>query len=125
MRINEGIAPPPPVGITTDDPQVIRAQIGRTRAQMGLTLDEIQMRLSPDYIRQQTQESIREATIEKVEKMTQTAEHTVNNWRSNAVQTAKENPLPTALVGIGIGWLLLAKKNNNGHPYEDNYRESY
>lgn len=109
----------------TDDPQLIRAQIERTRAQMGQTLDEIQVRLSPDYIKQQTQETIREATVEKVEKMAQTAEHTVNNWRANAVHTVKENPIPAALIGIGIGWLLLSDNNGRDEEYAERYDDRY
>lgn len=105
-----------------NDPQVIRAQIEKTRAQMGHTLDEIQVRLSPEYIKQQAQESIREATVEKVEKMAQTANRKVNNWRSNAVQTVKDNPVPAAMVGIGLGWLLLSDHNNrDDYEYAERY----
>lgn len=112
---------------TTEDPQVIRAQIARTRAEMGQTLDEIQVRLSPDYIRKQTQDSIREATVEKVEQMTQTAEYKVKNWRSSAVQTVKENPIPSALIGLGIGWLLFSSNGNddNGEGYYEDSRYSH
>jgi ElaB/YqjD/DUF883 family membrane-anchored ribosome-binding protein len=104
-----------------DDPQMIRAQIERTRAQMGHTLDEIQVRLSPEYIKQQAQDTIREATLEKVEEMTQRAERKVNSWRSSAMQTVKENPIPTALIGVGIGWLFLSSKNDNDDNYNDRY----
>lgn len=107
-----------------DDPQVIRAQIERTRAQMGHTLDEIQVRLSPEYIKQQTQDAIREATLEKVEDMTQRAERKVNSWRSSAMQTVKENPIPTALIGVGIGWLFLSSKNDNDDNYNDRYYDN-
>ncbi|MCL4267870.1 MAG: DUF3618 domain-containing protein [Anaerolineae bacterium] len=104
-----------------DDPQVIRAQIEQTRAQMGQTLDEIQMRLTPDYIKQQAQDTIREATVNKVEEMTQR----VNNWRSSAVQTIKENPIPAAMVGIGMGWLLLTNGHGRDEDYAPRYREDY
>ncbi|MDX1415805.1 MAG: DUF3618 domain-containing protein [Candidatus Promineifilaceae bacterium] len=112
----------PDKAVLSDDPQVIRAQIARTRAQMGRTLNEIQDRLSPENIRQQTQESIKEATVEKVEQMAQTAERKVNNWRSNAVQTVKDNPVPMAMIGLGLGWLLLS---DNSSREEESYRYSY
>lgn len=122
VRMNDRHTPPHPAAIS-DDPDVIRAQIERTRAQMGRTLDEIQVRLSPDYIKKQTQDSIREATIEKVEQMAYTAERKVNNWRSNAMQTIKENPVPAAMIGIGLGWLLLSDNNGRHDDYE--YSERY
>lgn len=110
--------------IIADDPQVIRAQIESIRAEMGRTLDEIQVKLSPDFIKQQTQDSIREATIEKVENMAQIAEYKVNNWRANAVHTVKENPIPTALIGIGIGWLLLSDSNGRSDEYPAPYKRN-
>jgi ElaB/YqjD/DUF883 family membrane-anchored ribosome-binding protein len=80
---------------------------------MGHTIDEIQTRLSPAYIKQQTMETIREATVEKVEKMANNAERKVDNLRTSTMETVRENPVPVALIGIGIGWLLL--KGGNGH----------
>lgn len=121
IRTNDGNSIPNPA-VIADDPQVIRAQIEKTRAQMGHTLDEIQVRLSPDYIKKQTQDSIREATVEKVEQMAQKAEYKVNNWRSSAVQTVKENPIPAAMIGIGIGWLLLSDNDSHdGYEYPERY----
>jgi ElaB/YqjD/DUF883 family membrane-anchored ribosome-binding protein len=111
--------------VIADDPEAIRLQIQRTRAQMGGTIDEIQKRLSPDYIKQQTQDALRDAAVEKVEQMTQTAEDTVNNWRSNAMEMIKDNPVPTALVGIGLGWLLLANREKDDYDYEYSYERDY
>lgn len=110
--------------VISDEPEVIRAQIARTRAEMGQTLDELQVRLSPDYMRKQTQDSIREATVEKVEQMTQTAEHKVNNWRSSAARTVKDNPIPTAMIGLGIGWLLFSGNDDEDDDYSERYRDS-
>jgi ElaB/YqjD/DUF883 family membrane-anchored ribosome-binding protein len=98
----------PQIALQSDDPVVIRSQIERTRAQMGHTIDEIQQRLSPDRIKQETQDAIREATLGKVEKMAQSAERKVSNWRSSLMHTVRENPVPAALVGIGVGWMLLS-----------------
>jgi vacuolar-type H+-ATPase subunit H len=119
--------------VSSNEPEGIRAQIKQTRAQMGHTIDEIQARLSPEHIKQQTQEAIREATIGKVEKMANQVENKVSNWRTNTMATIRENPIPMALIGIGVGWLLL--KDNNGHdefyygqqsfPYDSRYRYSY
>jgi ribosome recycling factor len=107
-----------------DNPAEIEAQIEQTRAQMGHTIDEIQVRLSPEYIKQQTQETIREATVGKVEKMANQAERKVKNWRRDAMGTVKENPIPVALIGIGLGWLLMKDGNGNGD-YDSYYQRPY
>lgn len=111
--------------VIAEDPEAIRLQIQRTRAEMGGTIDEIQKRLSPENIKQQTQDALRDAAVEKVEQMTQTAEDTVNNWRSNAMQMVKDNPVPAAMVGIGLGWLLLANRDRDDYEYEYEYERDY
>lgn len=121
---NRGSSSSPTPAAVADDPVVLRAQIERTRAEMGRTIDEIQTRLSPEYIKQQTQETIREATVEKVENMAHTAGNKMNNWRSSAMQTVKENPIPAAMIGIGIGWLLFTDTNGRDEEIRRGYYES-
>ena len=91
-----------------DDPEVIRNRIEETRANMSETVDHIQERLSPDHLKQQVQESVREATIGRVEQMADTATRKARNWRSNMVETVKQNPVPAALAGFGLAWLFMS-----------------
>lgn len=105
-----------------DDPEVIRASISQTRAQMSETVDTIQARLSPENLKQQAQEAIREATVGKVKDMASNVEHTVKSWRSNVVSTIKQNPVPAAMVAIGLGWLLMSEDTNQ---YPDYSRSRY
>lgn len=100
-----------------NDPDVIRSQIARTRAQMGETIDQIQARLAPEQLKLQAQEAIREATLEKVEEMKMSVERKANNWRSGLVHTIRENPVPAALVGIGLGWLMMSNKDEDYPTY--------
>jgi hypothetical protein len=100
-----------------NDPDAIRSQIARTRAQMSETVDQIQARLAPDQLKQQAQEAIREATIGKVEEMTMNVERKARSWRSGLVHTIRENPVPAALVGIGLGWLMMSNKNGDEYQY--------
>jgi len=103
----------------SDEPDVIRVQIEETRAQMGETIERIQERLSPERIRQQTQDSIRQATIGKVEEMTYKAEREVKSWPSKLASTVKENPVPAALIGIGLGWLIVSGDEDDYDEYDD------
>jgi ElaB/YqjD/DUF883 family membrane-anchored ribosome-binding protein len=95
-------------GENVDDPEVIRARIEETRANMSETVDHIQERLSPDHLKQQVQETVRDATIGRVEQMADTATRKARNWRSNMVETIKQNPVPAALAGFGLAWLFMA-----------------
>lgn len=56
---------------------------------------------------QEAKSNLREATIGKVEHMVDSAQQTVSDTGSSFLETVRDNPIPSALVGIGIGWLLL------------------
>jgi gas vesicle protein len=117
-----------------DETQVIRANIEQTRAEMSETIDAIQERLSPSHLKEQAQEQfqdikdqvreqvreqfheakqiVRDATIGRVENMVQQASDTVNDTRYTIGDTIRQNPIPAALVGIGLGWLFMNRSSN-------------
>jgi len=113
-----------------DDPEVIRAQIEETRANMTKTVNSIQEKLAPQRLAQQAKDTIREATIGKVEEMAHTASRKANRWSSSLTETIKQNPVPAALIGIGLGWLFMkgsdsGTRHDEYHYYPDsegNYR---
>lgn len=103
-----------PVMVTaSDDPEQIRRQILRTRREMAETINEIQGRLAPEVLRQQAEDSLREATVGKVEDMAQQTEAKMNSWRKDMMRTVRDNPVPVALIGIGAGWLLFSGRDDN------------
>lgn len=55
----------------------------------------------------QATQALRDATLGKVEHMAQTATETAGGWRQGVMETIKANPMPAALVGLGLGWMLL------------------
>jgi ElaB/YqjD/DUF883 family membrane-anchored ribosome-binding protein len=61
----------------------------------------------------QAKTALREATIGRVETMAHTATETAGGWRQTLVKTVKANPLPAAVVGLGLGWMFL---NRSSHP---------
>jgi ElaB/YqjD/DUF883 family membrane-anchored ribosome-binding protein len=101
----------------SNDPAELEAQIAQTRREMGETIDEIQQRLAPDRLRQEAQETVRQATIGKVEDMKDKATHTASNWRDDMMRTVKENPVPAAMIGLGLGWLLMERSNDERRQY--------
>jgi len=95
---------------SNDDPDHIRRQIDYTRAQMTTTINEIGERLSPDNLIQQAKSSVREATVGRIKDMSYQANRKVEGMSAGLGQTVRENPLPVALIGLGLGWLLLADR---------------
>jgi ElaB/YqjD/DUF883 family membrane-anchored ribosome-binding protein len=88
-----------------------RAEIERTRSDMSETVDAIQERLSPENLKEQAKDRVREATVGRAQEA-----------GSGIVETIRENPLPAALTGIGLGWLLVsASRRSSAEPH---YRDS-
>jgi hypothetical protein len=113
----------------SDEPEQIKEQIEQTRSQLGETIDAIQEKLSFSNISEGVKEQVSEqinnavetakeavydATIGKAENIMQTVSEGLNNVSegvgdagSYVMRTAKRNPLPLALIGLGVGMLLM------------------
>lgn len=107
-----------------DDPNAIRAEISDTRDRMSNTLDAIGERLNPQHVKEQVTEqvkdsigqvkdSIREATIGRVEDMAHQAADRVNETKRGVVDAIRDNPIPAAMVGLGLGWMMLNSRSDS------------
>ena len=56
--------------------------------------------------------AVREATVGRVEHMVQDARDSVTQTGTSIMDTIKANPVPAALVGIGLGWLLFGARSS-------------
>ena len=116
-----------------DDTEQIRADIEDTRAEMSQTINEIQERLSPEHLMGQVKETVREATIGKVERVMETiteatepARQAMGRAGTAIAETGKtvgnsmwKNPIPVALIGLGVGLLVMRRyRSNGGNGYE-------
>ena len=66
-----------------------------------------------DEVREQYEHArtvVHDATIGRVEDMARSATDTVNEARHSFMDTVRENPIPAALAGIGIAWLLMNRR---------------
>jgi ElaB/YqjD/DUF883 family membrane-anchored ribosome-binding protein len=115
-----------------DNTEQIRAEIEDTRADMSQTINEIQERLSPDHLLGQVKETVRDATIGKVERVVSSVGETISEVTEPALEVAglagnaiKEvgttvadkiwkNPIPVALIGLGVGMLVVRNFSNGG-----------
>jgi hypothetical protein len=85
-----------------DDTQRIESDIERTRNRMDEGIEAIGEKFRPERIKQQAKDAVSRKTREAGASL----------WR-----TAKENPVPTAIVALGLTLLLKAKKKHNGNGY--------
>jgi hypothetical protein len=109
----------------------IRAQIEETRADMGETIDAIQDRLSFANISEQVSEQVSnaietakdtvyDATIGKAVYFMKNTGRGISN--SSLVATAKENPLPFVLIGLGAGLLAYQGFSRRGNGRDLGFR---
>jgi ElaB/YqjD/DUF883 family membrane-anchored ribosome-binding protein len=73
-------------------PEMILAEIDRTRGEMHQTLTAIEQRLSPQQLLNQGLDYVRQSGA--------------TEFVQNLGGAARQNPLPVALTGIGIAWLM-------------------
>ncbi len=132
------------ISIAADDhdenTEQLRAEIEDTRADMTQTINEIQERLSPENLVGQVKETVREATIGKVEnfvgqvgetlsevteparEMAGRAGNAIKEVGTTVGNTIYKNPIPLALIGLGVGMLVM--RNYRGQSYSSSSRRS-
>lgn len=89
----------------------IRADIEQTREDLSETVNAIQERLRPGHIASEAAEKVRTATMDRAREAAD----------SEPVQYVRANPIPTAMVGIGVAglaWMALAARE----PRHSNHR---
>ena len=87
-------------------PAEILAEIDHTRHEMDRTLSAIEHRLTPGQLMDQGLDYLRHSGA--------------NEFVQNLGGTAKQNPLPLALVGVGLAWLMALGRQ----PAQQNYASS-
>jgi len=121
-----------------ENTEQIRAEIEDTRAEMSQTINEIQERLSPEHLMGQVKETVREATIGKVERVMDKVGETIGGVAEPAREAMDragtaiketgrsvgysiwKNPIPVALIGLGVGMLAM-RKFRGGNGYDNDY----
>ena len=84
------------VGATTDE---IRSQIEQTRGEMSDTIDAIQSRLSPKRVLADAKDSVTEATVERVKRLSSAS-------RSAVLQRMQDKRVPIVLLATAAGLLV-------------------
>jgi hypothetical protein len=121
---------PSPGPSPSNDPVVIRAEMAHTRAKMSVTINALRVRLKEDaattvhdtatHLKEQAIERVHEATIGKVEEKAReigkNVKDTVLVARTGIEDTIRHNPIPAALIGIGLAATFFKGSERLGKP---------
>lgn len=103
--------PPYPKGTSSDE---IRRDIDNTRAEMDETVDCLQERLKPRHLLDDVLDAFRSSSGSSG-----TSSDSYKQIGSRIVDKFKENPVPAALIGAGVAWLLFegngSKRTRSGY----------
>lgn len=80
-------------------PEQIEREIRDTRAEVGATLDAIQSKLTPGQMMDQALSYLRTSLPA--------------DFGRNMNDTVRNNPLPVALVGIGLAWMMASGRGGS------------
>lgn len=94
----------------------IRAEIEKTRERLEDTVEALGAQLNPSNLKRRVKDSVREATIGRVQHMATNTRERITETGRGLAQTVRDNPLPAAMAAAGIGWLLLSSRNERSTP---------
>ena len=89
----------------------IRADIELTRERLGQTVETLGAQLNPSHLAQRVKDSVREATIGRVQDMATRAKETAVDSGRGIANVIRENPVQAAIVAAGIGWMLMKNRD--------------
>lgn len=106
------------IGSGDREPEAIRADIDKTRRRMSRTVEEIEEKFSPEHMKAIAKSTLKEQTVGRAGRMAKRAREGVMGMRSNMYEVIRENPLPAALVGLGLSWLIAESFTSSGRGME-------
>jgi hypothetical protein len=123
MTMGEGRRDVPGLDESTGDDddvqvEILAVEIEQTRDEMTGTVEAIGERLDPSNIVEDAKETVREATVGKVEAMANQATDAISEVGTTAqqassgiIETLRRNPIPAAMAGIGLGLLWMNRES--------------
>ncbi len=83
----------------TRSPEEIEADINKTRSHLDDTLSDFQERFSSDHMMHSAMEYVKSDSAK--------------DYFSNLGRSVRDNPMPAALIGVGIGWLIYSSNSDS------------
>jgi hypothetical protein len=106
----------------------IKADIEQTRQEMSEKINQIQERLDPQRLKEHAQETVRSVVTDTSNSIMSYLQTDSAHMGLAAIEIMRRNPIPSALVGLGLGWLLVEALSSSNEPgavertrYQDRY----
>lgn len=96
----------------------IKRNIEHTRHDMSEKIETIQQKLSPENLKAQAKDVMQDAVREGADTISEYIRTNSNELGRSLTDVVRRNPLPAALIGIGLGWLMM---ESMGSDEEDQY----
>ncbi len=101
--------------ITTDiPPEQIEADIARTRREITGTVGAIRERISPGHLKGQAKYKVRESTVGRAKEAASRISRRAKETGTQIADTVRRDPVPLALVGVGMAWWMINRSRHNG-----------
>lgn len=110
---------------TNQSSDAIKADIERTRHEMGHKIDEIQDRFRPEHLKDQAQEVVRSAVQDGTDAVVSYVRGHSAELSGTLMDTIKRNPVPAAMIGLGLGWILYDSFTNRSSREDYSWERSY
>ena len=81
-------------------------------AKSKLEQEMAEARVRIDHEIEHARQAVHDATVGRVEHMVHDAKETVTDAKTTVFQVVRENPIPVALVAVGLGWLLMGARGS-------------
>lgn len=91
----------------------IRRDIEDTRQRISTEIEALEGKLTPAHAKEVVRENVKERIVETKQRFVESVNESASMARENAsrvmtdlVSTARANPIPLAMIGVGAGWLV-------------------
>lgn len=109
------------VNLADQNPDALEQDIRRTRADISGTIDQIEARLSPSHLKHEAMSAVHQ-TIDQVQDRLD-PRHLVNNAKRSMIDTVRDNPIPSLIAGLSLGYLIFNGSDDDRQRRE--YRRTY
>lgn len=98
--------------------RLLRAEMNEAERKVKTGLAEARIAVKKDLkdAVSDAKQSVRAATLGKVEDLATDIGDKMNDTRDTLVDTIRSNPLPAAMVGVGFAWLLMNRSSSASDP---------
>jgi ElaB/YqjD/DUF883 family membrane-anchored ribosome-binding protein len=102
-------------------PAQIEREIEETRERMTEDIEAIGEKFTPAHVKARAREALHEArntAMEKVQEMAHQVTDTARDAGTGVVEAVKRNPVPAAMIGVGVAWLVAGRRDGTKRRYD-------